>query len=90
VAPLDASSGKNERHRLNHGGDRQANSALWHVVFTRMVSDPRTRHHIERRMKEGRTNPLSGCYCLTGQGPFHPPGASEILSMVMNQTDAHV
>jgi transposase len=55
VAPLDASSGKNERHRLNHGGDRQANSALWHIVFTRMVKDPRTKHYIERRMKDGKT-----------------------------------
>ena len=36
-------------------GDRQANSALWHIVFTRMVNDPRTKHYIERRMKEGRT-----------------------------------
>jgi len=55
VAPLEASSGKQERHRLNRGGDRQANSALWHIVFTRMVSDPRTRHYIERRMKDGRS-----------------------------------
>ena len=55
VSPLDASSGKNERHRLNRGGDRQANSALWHIVFTRMVCDPRTQDYIERRMKEGRT-----------------------------------
>jgi transposase len=55
VSPLDASSGKHERHRLNRGGDRQANSALWHIVFTRMVNDPRTKHYIERRMKEGRT-----------------------------------
>lgn len=55
VSPLDASSGKQERHRLNRSGDRQANSALWHIVFTRMVSDPRTRHYIERRMKDGRT-----------------------------------
>jgi transposase len=55
VSPLDASSGKQERHRLNRGGDRQANSALWHIVFTRMVKDPRTRHYIERRMKDGRT-----------------------------------
>jgi transposase len=55
VSPLDASSGKQERHRLNRGGDRQANSALWHIVLTRMVSDPRTRHYIERRMKDGRT-----------------------------------
>jgi transposase len=55
VSPIDASSGKNERHRLNRGGDRHANSALWHIVLTRMVCDPRTRHYIQRRMKEGRT-----------------------------------
>ena len=55
VSPLDASSGKQVRHRLNRSGDRQANSALWHIVFTRMVNDPRTKHYIERRMKEGRT-----------------------------------
>jgi transposase len=55
VSPLDASSGKQERHRLNRGGDRQANSALWHIVFTRMVNDPRTKHYIERRIKDGRT-----------------------------------
>jgi transposase len=55
VSPLDASSGKQERHRLNRSGDRQANSALWHIVFTRMVNDPRTKHYIERRIKDGRT-----------------------------------
>jgi len=55
VSPLDASSGKHERHRLNRSGDSQANSALWHIVFTRMVNDPRTRHYLERRMKDGRT-----------------------------------
>ncbi len=55
VAPLDASSGKHERHRLNRGGDRQANSALWRIVVTRMVYDPRTRHYIERRTKQGLT-----------------------------------
>ena len=55
VSPTDASSGKNQRHRLNRGGDRSANSALWHIVFTRMVNDPRTQHYVERRMKEGRT-----------------------------------
>jgi transposase len=55
ASPIDASSGKQERHRLNRGGDRQANSALWKIVITRMVYDPRTRHYIERRMKEGLT-----------------------------------
>ncbi|MGH8987864.1 MAG: transposase [Acidimicrobiales bacterium] len=42
VSPIDASSDKNERHRLNRGGDRSANSALWHIVLTRMVNDPST------------------------------------------------
>jgi transposase len=54
-APIDASSGKHERHRLNRGGDRQANSALWHIVLTRIVYDPRTTEYIERRTKEGLT-----------------------------------
>jgi transposase len=55
TSPIDASSGKHERHRLNRSGDRQANSALWHIVITRMVYDPRTNAYIERRMKEGLT-----------------------------------
>ena len=53
VAPIDASSGKQERHRLNRGGDRQANSALWRIVLTRLVYDPRTRDYLERRTSEG-------------------------------------
>jgi transposase len=55
VSPLDASSGKQLRHRLNRGGDRQANSALWRIVLTRMASDPRTQRYVERRCKDGLT-----------------------------------
>lgn len=55
VAPIQASSGKVTRHRLNRGGDRQANSALWHIVLVRMSADPRTRAYVERRAKEGRS-----------------------------------
>ena len=55
ASPIDASSGKQERHRLNRGGDRQANSALWKIVITRMVYDPATRDYIERRVKDGLT-----------------------------------
>ena len=45
VAPLEATSGKvTRRHRLNRGGNRQANHALWRIVFTRLGSDPRTLH----------------------------------------------
>ena len=52
-----ASSGKTIRHRLNRGGNRQANHALWRIVFTRMSSDPRTRVYVERRTIEGRSKP---------------------------------
>ncbi len=55
VAPLEASSGKVSRHRLDRGGDRQANSALWRVVLVRMTCDQRTRDYVERRTKEGRS-----------------------------------
>jgi transposase len=55
VAPIEASSGKVTRLRLNRGGDRQANAALWHIVTTRMSADPRTRAYVERRTKEGRS-----------------------------------
>jgi transposase len=55
VAPIQASSGKTVRHRLNRGGNRQANHALWRIVFTRMSSDPRTRAYVERRTIEGRS-----------------------------------
>ena len=57
VAPIHASSGKTVRHRLNRGGNRQANHALWRIVFTRMGSDPRTRAYVERRLADGRSKP---------------------------------
>ena len=55
VAPLLASSGKIDRHRLNPGGNRQANHALWRIVFTRMSGDERTRKYVARRSAEGKT-----------------------------------
>ena len=58
VAPLPATSGKKtDRHRLNRGGNRQANHALWRIVFTRMSSDPRTRTYLARRLNEGLSKP---------------------------------
>jgi transposase len=53
VAPIPASSGKVSRHRLNPGGDRQANHALWRIVITRMSSHPATRAYVDRRSQEG-------------------------------------
>jgi transposase len=55
VAPLRASSGKVDRHRLNPGGNRQANHALWRIVFTRMSGDERTRTYVARRLADGRS-----------------------------------
>lgn len=56
TAPIPASSGKVIRHRLNHGGDRQANHALYRIAIVRMRHDPRTRVYVDRRRAEGRTN----------------------------------
>ncbi len=53
VAPIPASSGKTSRHRLNRGGNREANHALWRIVITRMSSHPATRTYVARRTKEG-------------------------------------
>ncbi|WP_244933162.1 IS110 family transposase [Micromonospora tulbaghiae] len=53
AAPLPASSGRTNRHRLNRGGDRQANSALHRIVICRLRWDQRTRAYTERRTKEG-------------------------------------
>jgi transposase len=56
ASPVDASSGKQVRHRLNQGGDRQANSALWRIVFTRIHTDPRTQTYFARRRAQGKTD----------------------------------
>lgn len=55
VAPLPASSGNTSRHRLNRGGDRAANHALWRIVLVRMSCDQRTRDYVARRTIEGRS-----------------------------------
>ena len=46
-----------EPHRLHRGGDRQANSALWHIALTRMSSHPQTRAYVHRRIDEGPSKP---------------------------------
>lgn len=56
VNPIPASSGKTSRHRLNRGGDRQANRALYTIVITRLASCPRTRAYKTRRTTQGLTS----------------------------------
>ena len=53
VSPIPASSGRTHRHRLNRGGDRQANAAIYRVVLCRMRWDPRTQAYVQRRTQEG-------------------------------------
>ena len=55
VAPREASSGKIVRHRLNRGGDRQANNALYRVVITRLASHQPTKDYVARRRREGKS-----------------------------------
>ncbi len=55
ASPVLASSGKTVRHRLNRGGDRQANSALWATTLTRLRIDPATRAYAQRRTAQGKT-----------------------------------
>ncbi len=53
AAPIPASSGKTNRHRLNRGGDRRGNSALHRIALVRMQNDQKTRDYIARRTAEG-------------------------------------
>jgi transposase len=57
VNPIPASSGKTNRHRLNRGGDRQANSALYRIVLVRLRYHKPTMEYMSRRMGEGMTKP---------------------------------
>ena len=51
VTPIAASSGKVTRYRLNRGGDRNANAALYRIVLTRMSSHDQTRQYVARRRR---------------------------------------
>lgn len=53
TSPVEASSGKTNRRRLNRGGNRKANSALYMIVITRLRWCPRTRAYVQRRIAEG-------------------------------------
>ncbi|MEV0734350.1 IS110 family transposase [Polymorphospora sp. NPDC050346] len=55
VNPIEASSGKTRRRRLNRGGDRRANAALHRIALTRSRADQRTRDYLDRRSSQGLT-----------------------------------
>jgi transposase len=53
--PIPASSGKTNRHRLNRGGDRQANSALWRIAIVRLVRPGPSRDYLNKHIAQGKT-----------------------------------
>ena len=55
VSPVQASSGKTRRHRLNRGGDRQANAALWRITLVRLNCDPRSKDYLAKRVTDGKS-----------------------------------
>lgn len=55
ASPIEASSGRTVRHRLNQGGDRQANHALWRIALVRLATDPATKAYAARRRAEGKS-----------------------------------
>lgn len=63
ASPIPASSGKTQRHRLNRGGDRAANSALHIIAIGRLRLDARTQDYVQRRLTEGHSK-LEALRCL--------------------------
>jgi transposase len=55
TAPIPASSGNTQRHRLHRGGDRQLNRAIHIIALTRARTDPATRAYLNRKHAEGKT-----------------------------------
>ena len=63
TAPIPASSGKTNRHRLNHGGNRQLNRALHTIAVVQARTDPRAQAYVARRVAEGKSR-LEALRCL--------------------------
>ncbi|MDX2682189.1 IS110 family transposase [Streptomyces soliscabiei] len=55
VSPVERSSGKSQRRRLNRGGNRQANAALYRIVLSRLRWEERSLIYLQRRTAEGKT-----------------------------------
>jgi transposase len=88
VAPIPASSGRTNRHRLSRGGDHDANRALYLLALGRMGWDPRTRTYVVRRTAAGLSKPeIIRClkrylarelyHILTGPAPSPPHSADD-------------
>jgi transposase len=65
VAPLEASSGRVKRHRLDRGGNRQLNAALYRIAITQARVHPAARAYLERKQAEGKSRHETGSRKLT-------------------------
>src|ERR671932_973707 len=85
IAPIPASSGNTQRHRLDRGGNRQINTAIHRVAITRLRCHPETKAYIARKRAEGKTS-TEAIRCLKrhlARRIWHllqaaPPGSLEI------------
>jgi transposase len=66
VAPLEASSGRVQRHRLDRGGNRQLNAAFHRIAITQARVHPAARAYLERKQAEGKSR-REAIRCLKGQ-----------------------
>jgi transposase len=82
VAPIDASSGQQCRHRLNRHGNRQLNSALHKIAIVQGRCAPRARAYLQRKQQAGKTRlealralkrHLARTVLLLRQAPGNPP-----------------
>lgn len=55
VSPVEFSSGKTTKRRLNRGGNRQANAALYRIVLTRIRWDETTQNYLQNRTEKGKS-----------------------------------
>jgi len=55
TAPIPASSGRTDRHRLNRGGNRRLNRALYVIAITQTRHEPRAADYLARKRAEGKT-----------------------------------
>jgi transposase len=98
TAPIPASSGKTNRHRLHRGGDRQLNRAIHIIAMSLARTDPTTRVYLERKHSEGKTK-LEAIRCLKRHlarriwrmltAPSAPPSLPAVQTVISAPAPTH-
>ena len=85
VCPIEASSSNIVRHRVNRGGDRHANNALWRIATVRLSYDQRSRDYAARRRAEGKTR-RGIIRCLERHNATGPAADSCTTTIIADRT----